>query len=133
MDSLIIEPTDDSPGISFDLKTNRFVIYGRSRPENTVKFYTPVVNWISNYEKTLSSSSDQKGDKSNRALIFKMEYFNSISAKYFLDLILIIKDFVTKGYAIKIEWHYAKQDDDMFDIGKEFSIMANLKFDFIEY
>lgn len=133
MESLIIEATEDSPAITFDIKSNRFIISGKSRPENTGKFYTPVINWITQYEEILSSPQNRSADHPNQVFIFKMDYFNSISAKYILDIITVLKDFIMKGYKINIEWHFSKLDDDMFETGKEFSNMVNLKFDFIAY
>lgn len=133
MDSLIIEATEDSPKITFDTVSNRFMISGESRPENAGKFYTPVINWIVNYEETLYSRKQDAKDDSVLVFIFKLDYFNSTSAKYIMDVLLIIKKFVDQGYNINIEWHYDKRDDDMLDAGNEFSDTVDLKFDFIEY
>jgi len=133
MESLIIEATEDSPAVIFDSTSARFIISGKSRPENTLKFYTPVINWITKFEETLPNPKDQTIDKSAKVFIFKFEYFNSISAKYILDIILTLKDYVLKGHNIGIEWHFSKLDDDMLDTGKEFSNMVNLKFDFIAH
>ncbi|MDO9187788.1 MAG: DUF1987 domain-containing protein [Bacteroidota bacterium] len=133
MDSLIIEATEDSPKITFDTVSNRFMISGESRPENAGKFYTPVINWIVKYEEVLYSRKQDTNDDSVLVFIFKLDYFNSTSAKYIMDVLLIIKKFVDQGYNINIEWHYDKRDDDMLDAGNEFSDTVDLKFDFIEY
>lgn len=133
MDSLIIEATEDSPKIMFDTVANRFIISGESRPENAGKFYTPVINWIVNYEETLSSRKSDSTDESPLVFIFRLDYFNSTSAKYIMDVLLVIKKFVDLGYKINIEWHYDKRDDDMLDAGNEFSDTVDLKFSFVEY
>lgn len=133
MDSLIIEATEDSPKIMFDTVSNRFMISGESRPENAGKFYTPVINWIVKYEEILHSRKQDTKDNSVLVFVFKLDYFNSTSAKYIMDVLLIIKKFVDQGYNINIEWHYDKRDDDMLDAGNEFSDTVDLKFDFIEY
>ena len=132
MDSLIIEATEDSPAVKFDAATNYFVISGESRPENAGKFYTPVINWIVNFEEILYTRKQEAKDDSALVFVFKLDYFNSTSAKYIMDILLIIKKFVVQGYKINIEWHYDKRDDDMLDAGKEFSDTVDLKFDFIE-
>lgn len=133
MESLIIEATEDSPSVIFDVINNRFIISGKSRPENTGKFYTPVINWIARFENDLSLINNQKENNQPKVFVFNLEYFNSISSKYILDIILLLKDFVLKGNKIGIEWHFSKLDVDMLDTGKEFSNMVNLKFDFIEH
>lgn len=129
MDSLIIEGTEDSPSIMFDPVTNHFVISGESRPENAGKFYTPVINWIVQFEEI---ALQRKNEIPFMSFVFNLDYFNSTSAKYILDLLLIIKKFGEQGHPIKIEWHYDKRSEDILDSGKEFSDMVDLKFDFIE-
>lgn len=125
MDSLIIEATEDSPKVHFDTSSNRFTISGESRPENAGKFYSPVISWIVEYEQTLGQSP--------LVFVFKLDYFNSTSAKYIMDILLVLKKFVDDGHTVNIEWHYDKRDDDMLDAGNEFSDTVDLKFDFIDY
>lgn len=133
MEALIIEATESSPAVSFDSASNLFSISGKSRPENTGKFFSPVIDWVAKFEEELSSRNNEPAGNPAVVFIFKMEYFNSISAKYLLDIILMLKDFIDKGHKINIEWHFSKFDDDMLDTGKEFSTMVNLKFDFISH
>lgn len=132
MDSLIIEATEDSPSIMFDALTNRFVIKGESRPENAGKFYSPIINWIVQFEEIALQRKNESNGISNMSFVFNLDYFNSTSAKYILDILLIIKKFGGQGHQIKIEWHYDKRSEDILDSGKEFSDMVDLKFDFVE-
>jgi hypothetical protein len=130
MESLIIEGTEDSPSVKFDLSSSQFVICGKSRPENTDKFFTPLIDWVTGF---FAAKHAQIIKKTPVVFVFNLEYFNSISAKYILDLMFLLKDFISEGNKIGIEWHYAKLDDDMLETGKEFSNMVNLKFDFIQH
>lgn len=129
MDSLIIEATEDSPKVHFDTTSNRFTISGESRPENAGKFYTPVINWIVQYEESLTG----KKDITTLVFVFKLDYFNSTSAKYIMDILLVLKKFVDDGYKVNVEWHYDKRDDDMLDAGNEFSDTVEMPFEYIEY
>lgn len=131
MESLIIGATEDSPEINFDLKSNKFVISGKSRPENTGKFYTPVLDWFDKFEKLMASSNSVKAQQMEFS--FKLEYFNSISAKYIADIIMLLKELAMKGHNIGIKWYYPNSDDDMFEVGKEFADMVEMNFDFIAY
>lgn len=133
MESLIIEETEDSPSVRFDVNSCQFVISGKSRPENTVKFYTPIIDWITEFYTTKPAQKGQNVDNPPIVFVFKLEYFNSISAKYILDIMFSIKGLISEGNKIGIEWHFARLDDDMLETGKEFSNMANLKFDFIQH
>ena len=125
MESLFIEATASSPEVKFDIPSNHYMISGKSRPENTGKFYIPIVKWVAEFEEVLASRKNKMNEKSPVVFIFKMEYFNSISAKYLLDIIFILKDFIKNGHKIEIEWHSPNLDDDMLETGKEFSIMTN--------
>ena len=133
MDSLIIEATEDSPKILFDTASNRFIISGESRPENAGKFYTPVINWIVKFEERLAWRKNEMKDETPLVCVFKLDYFNSTSAKYIMDILLVLKKFVDEGYKVSVEWHYDKRDDDMLDAGNEFADTVDMKFDFIEY
>jgi hypothetical protein len=132
MDSLIIEATEDSPLVIFDVTTNRFSISGESRPENAGKFYSPIIDWLVKFEAVLNSRKQASSENVNLIFQFKLDYFNSTSAKYLFDVILALKDIVNNGYNIAIEWHYDKRDDDMLEAGEEFSKMVGLKFLFVE-
>lgn len=131
MDPLIIEATADSPAVMFNASTNRFIISGESRPENAGKFYSPVIDWIMKLEAMAFYRKQEMQDDSTLFFVFKLDYFNSTSAKYIMDILLIIKKLIGKGYKINIEWHYDKRGDDILDAGNEFSKMIGLKFDII--
>jgi hypothetical protein len=133
MDSLIIAPTEDSPEVRFTPTSNRLIISGESRPENAGKFYTPVINWIQQFESILYWRKNEGGDKSQIIFEFRLDYFNSTSAKYILDIIFSIKKLIVQKYDVVIEWHYDKRDDDMLDAGKEFSEMVDIPFKVVPY
>lgn len=131
MDPLIIEATQDSPAVMFNASTNHFIISGESRPENAGKFYTPVIDWIIKLEAMVYWRKKEMQDDSALVFVFKLDYFNSTSAKYILDILLIIKKLKEKGYKTKVEWYYDKRGDDILDAGNEFSKMTDMKFDII--
>jgi len=54
MESLIIQKSEDTPQIEFDLVTGIFSITGRSLPENAIEFYKPILDWT---ESVLSEST----------------------------------------------------------------------------
>lgn len=133
MDSLIIPPTNDSPEIKFDINTYRFSIIGESRPENAGKFYDPIINWLTEFENILYwRKHEMKDDSCTVVFVFKLDYFNSTSAKHIMDILLMIKRFIGQGYKVNVDWQYDKYTEDMLDAGKEFSNMIGLNFNFIE-
>jgi hypothetical protein len=130
MNSLLIKATEDSPLVNFDTSINQFVISGESRPEHTTNFYTPLVKWIDDYENNMSHKNDKKNPLT---FIFKLTYFNSTSAKYIMDILMIIKKIIKKNNQTTVEWHYDSRDDDMLDAGKEFEDVVDLKFHFVKH
>jgi hypothetical protein len=133
MDALKIEATEDSPAVVFDPNGGQLSISGYSRPENAGKFYSPLLEWITKYESVLFWIKEQKKGEKPLVFDFKLDYFNSTSAKYIMDIILVLNKLVEKGHSVQIRWHYDKRDDDMLDAGKEFADMVQLKFDFIPH
>ncbi|MFY9310670.1 MAG: DUF1987 domain-containing protein [Bacteroidia bacterium] len=133
MDALIIKATDDSPEVNFDPTTNILSISGESRPENAGKFYAPVIDWLVNFEGLLYwRKHEMKDNSSNVVVKFRLEYFNSTSAKNILDVLLILKRYIDQGYKVSVEWHYDKFSEDILDTGNEFSKMTGVDFTFVE-
>ncbi len=49
MEILFIEKTKSTPEIYFDPNQNKLKIKGQSYPENSFKFYEPVLFWLDEY------------------------------------------------------------------------------------
>ena len=61
-----------------------------------------------------------------------LEYFNSSSAKYVLDIVLLINELFKNGLNVKIEWKYKHNDDDMLETGEEFTDLIKCPISFVE-
>jgi hypothetical protein len=132
MESLIINETTSTPKVVFDLANSIFEIKGCSRPEDVRSFYMPLIDWL---EKFRNTSLDIEIEKhSNNPLVFKfqLDYFNSSSAKFILDILLLINQLHKKGLNLKIVWFYIHNDDDMLEVGKELSEVVDFQFDYME-
>ena len=133
MNALIIDPTDFSPKIFLDPTKNIFEFSGESRPENTGKFYTPVIQWLEQYQSVLYWEKDKFGQGVQRLFEFKLDYFNSTSAKFIMDILIQLDKMAQEGYNIKARWHYDKRDEDMKESGEEFSkLLKKLPIEFVE-
>ncbi|MBI5220047.1 MAG: DUF1987 domain-containing protein [Bacteroidia bacterium] len=127
MEPLFFEKTDDTPKIHFNPKENIFHISGKSMPDNPVKFYGPVFDWLNKFK-------EETGEGMNIRFDVKFDYFNTASSKLFLDMLdVFLSIHEDSGAAVTIEWHYRKGDDDMKDAGEEYAEMVELPFTFIEY
>ncbi len=132
MDILNIEPTENSPKVIMDPFTLKFEIAGESRPENAGKFYEPILAWLEQFQSILFWQKNSSGDSAKIIFEFKLEYFNSTSAKYLLDVLRVVDVCHTDGCAVKVLWFYDARDEDMKESGEEFSQLVNFNFDFIE-
>lgn len=132
MDALIIEATENSPLISFDTESKIFEIVGESRPENVREFYEPILNWMDDCGTEMSSNLNDENNATPITFNFKLEYFNSSSSKFILDIVKKIYDYHTKGIKIKVNWFFDEGDEDMQEAGEELSKMVKFPFEYVE-
>ena len=78
MDALTIKQQNNTIGIVLDKENKKFVFEGRSLPENTVKFFEPVMKWIEEYKKEPLDQTD---------IDLNFIYFNTSSAKIILEVL----------------------------------------------
>ena len=131
MDIFKSELTNNTPLVLLDHKKNLIEFEGDSRPEDVQKFYSPIIEWLENYEKHLSSIKDNTSRKITTTCNFKFEYFNSSSVKYVMDIILKLGEITTSnGVLLVLNWHYDEQDEDMKESGEEFEDMLDIKFNY---
>jgi hypothetical protein len=122
MESLIIDSTEDTPKVVFDPANRVFEISRRSLPENAIGFYEQVLAWLNQYAQTPVDLT---------VFNFKLEYFNTSSAKQIAKLLLILEK-LAASHKVAINWYYKKEDADMLASGTRFSKLIDLNFNFIE-
>lgn len=132
MKPYIIEAKTISPEVKFDPENNIYEIKGESRPESVRDFYQPILDWLEEYSVEAQKYSDEEKKDKGIIIHFKLDYFNSSSAKYFLDIIKsLIANFHSNGIDIKIFWYYEEGDEDMQEAGEELSHMVKYPFKYI--
>ncbi len=132
MDILRIEGTNATPRVVFDHKVRMLEISGYSRPENVRDFYAPLLQWLEDFKQSILSNSVEGAELEPITFKFKFIYFNSSSAKFIYDIILLLSDMQKNKIPLKIYWHFDEDDDEMREAGEELSDLANLPFFFIE-
>jgi hypothetical protein len=123
MDSYILEPTEDTPEIHFNPESGEFFIAQRSLPENAIDFYQPVFEWLQKYLETKPGQI---------SIDFKLEYFNTASAKQLAKLMLVLEKY-KDATKIIINWYYKPEDKDMLSSGVRFSKLIPIEYKFIEF
>ncbi|GAB4231304.1 MAG: DUF1987 domain-containing protein [Ekhidna sp.] len=122
MNAIKLRPTSTTPAVYLDLSKGIFKMYGRSSPENSLKFYEPVKNALASEIKT------EKLD-----VRIKMEYFNTSSSKCIYDILKEIKTLKDSGINVDVRWYYDQYDEDMQEAGEDYSDLLDLPFELIEY
>lgn len=130
MEALILEGTDNTPKIHFDAQNYSFELSGESRPEDVRKFYDPILAWLDQFNSFLHFQTKSATDIKEVAFAFKLEYFNSSSAKYIMDVMSKLSDIQKNcsNVSIIINWFYDEMDEDMKEAGEEFQKITNIPF-----
>src|SRR5262249_48357005 len=110
--------------VDFNAITGILEIDGESYPENAMKFYKPVFNWLSEY---LTET------KKDIVFNFKLEYFNTSSSKCILNILEMLEEAHSNGRKVELNWYHREDDDDMLESGQEFAEDMSLEFNFIPF
>lgn len=129
MKRLSIEPTLSSPEVILDPDNGVLEISGESRPEDGSKTFEPIIKWFDEFNKELIEIHSPD-DKKSFSLKFDLEYFNTVSAKFILDICKKIGRIRSDGFNFSINWYYQDGDEDMLATGEELSKIAKFPFEF---
>lgn len=122
METIFIKATDVSPEVVFNPGDKKYSITGWSRPESPSKFYEPVIKWIEEYgEKYLD----------NATVDFKIDYFNTPSARVLREVLDQLEKLHQKGTKINVNWYF-EDDSAKEEFTYEFASGLNLPINFIE-
>lgn len=118
----IKKKTEETPAIIFNPGKNVFQLVATSWPENALGFYTPIMNWLREYFKSPNDTT---------VFEFRLDYFNTSSAKQIAKLLALLKECSLK-FDIKIRWFFDVEDVDMKNAGKRYGTLLNMEFELIE-
>lgn len=129
MKSLILESTESTPEIHFNIENHIFDMTGVSMPENASGFYTHVIEWLKKYENNIANMKTLEDDTTIK-LNIKLTYCNSASAKFLLIIMEKLKKFRKAGIKIEINWYYDAGDELMLDDGRDLSDSVKIPFNY---
>jgi hypothetical protein len=126
MENLLYEATKKTPKIAFDCNSGVFEISGRSIPENAFEFFKPVLDWLDFYS---------SAPKERTILKVNLEYYNTSSSKYLLDIFKKFEVIYKNNHEVLIEWYYEhdEEDDDLLKAGTDFASIIRVPFETKEY
>jgi hypothetical protein len=120
---LSLEPTEDSPRVYLDTGSGSITCSGTAIPENSEEYYGPILDWLADFVET---------DPEKVEVNFKLDYFNTSSSKYILEMLRTLERLAQNGRVI-IRWHYLMEDEDMKEAGEDYQIMVKIPFELVEY
>ena len=116
-----IEMTDESPHIFLDAENSIFKIEGPSYPEDSYDVYSVVIDWIRKLDGNL---------KSKLNCDFNFKVLSSASHKMIYEIFIGLENLHKKSNNVVVNWYYLKFDEDMFEIGEDFSDTVDVPFKF---
>ncbi len=123
MDDLKIDKTIKTPGIKFSAEEGTLIISGRAIPENPEEFFIGVIQWVKDYF---------KDPKDLTTVSIQLEYINSGSSKYLLELLHMIEEMHKSGKLCEIKWYYEEDDEAVLELGKHYQSIIDVPFKLIE-
>lgn len=117
-----IQGAIDTPTVILDRDANKFEISGRSLPENAIKFYMPILEWLDDYAQNPLPKTE---------FVFDMAYYNTATAKQILKILLRLEDLSNNGNDVHVTWMYEEDDIDMEEAGDEYARIVNIPIDTI--
>ena len=122
MELLRISPSKNTPEIILDPK-GIIRIRGRSIHENVTEYFAPVDAWITGY---IESPADVT------CVDMNLEYFNSASAKVFIQLLQKITYVTLKHKKFIFNWYYEDGDEDILERGEYFASVLDVPFNYVK-
>lgn len=112
MEAFVREKTKSTPWIKFDPDNNILELRGESYPENSSKFYSPMLEWLETYLLGLENTPIH--------VDLELIYFNSSSSKIFMNFFDMLEDAARRGVPVTVEWKYHEDNDIALECGEEF-------------
>jgi hypothetical protein len=124
MNIFTIEESPKTPFVNFDMTEGNLEITGRSVPSDAEDFWTPVLEKFESYCLHPAETTNVK---------INLEYFNISSSKRLLFLLYKMNDLVEKGNDVTIDWYFKENDEDMYEVGRDYAFMVKVPFNFVSY
>jgi hypothetical protein len=121
MKPIIITPTFSTPSVKLDADSGQLQFEGRSIPEDAEVFYSPVLSWLEEYYTKPAHVTN---------LVFRLDYVNSGSSKYLLELFRIVGRNYRDGHQCLVTWYYEEEDEALQDLGEHYKTTVKIPFEF---
>jgi hypothetical protein len=82
-----------------------------------------VLQWVKDYF---------NNPKENSTISIQLEYVNSGSSKYLLELLHMIEGMHKSGKTCEIKWYFEEDDEAVLELGKHYQSIIDVPFKLIE-
>jgi hypothetical protein len=123
MEKIEIRETQKTPSVLFDPEQGLFEIRGKSIPENSNIFYTPLLLYVEKYGHSPARRT---------ILSVKFEFFNTSSSHRIHALFKRFERISQADGEVLIKWYCEKGDESMRDAGRDFRAILQVPFEIIE-
>jgi len=119
---LQIDSSELTPRILLDAGLGKIEIEGVAIPEDTHKFFAPLLQWIDEYSKQ---------PRPKTIASFNITYCNTSSSMYIAEMLRRLRKINQAGYEVSVNWYYEEDDEDMRLLGEDFRRISQLHFSII--
>lgn len=106
INNLFIERTAKTPEVRFDISSGELLLTGKSIPENSTKFYEPLLLWLEDYINSPLQTTD---------FHLKLEYFNSSSTLWIAKIIKTLSRIYLENSVLFIHLYFDEEDFESLD------------------
>jgi hypothetical protein len=104
---LHIKKSQSVPEVTFQIGSLK--ISGDCFPEDSVKFFNPILNWIDQY----MENNFVKDPKNRTVFESELNYVNTGSRPFVLTIVKQLNDLYKQGHQVDVKWYY--YDDEELD------------------
>jgi len=124
MEEYFLKKTFNTPEVHFIPESGFLKIEGRAIPEDPGDFFDRIIEQLKEYY--LNPKDITKVD-------IKLEYINSGSSKYLLELLRVLKNNYDKGADCIVNWYYEEDDESIHELGQHYQTTVQLPMKLIDY
>ncbi len=124
MEKFELTKTFNTPYIMLDPDQGVLKFEGRSIPEDPGDFYEKIIEWIHQYFRHPNNVT---------TLEFKLEYVNSGSSKYILEILRILQKYHESGKDAMVKWYYEEDDESIMELGIHYKNTVNIPIELLDY
>ena len=124
METLIIEQTKSTPQVDFNAENRLLMLKGESYPENSFKFYEPILSWLDNFFAEIADDGEIK-------LEMSLPYINTSSSKCVLMMLEKLEEAKENGRNVVVNWYYEEDNESEMECAEDFKEFVDLDFNLI--